>query len=218
MKGREVLLKKILILAPHTDDAEIGCGGFISKMLREEAEIYIAVFSSCEKSLPKDYPPDMLKNEFIQSMNFLQISPDNYCLYDYAVRTFPENRQSILDDLIKLRDSIQPTTVLCPSVHDYHQDHQVLAQEAIRCFKNVASIISYELPWNHITFEYQMFVRLTEYDIERKWNSLQHYKTQFAKNRQYFSKDFIYSLARVRGAQCNAEFAECFEIVRWIHE
>lgn len=211
-------MKKILILAPHTDDAEIGCGGFISKYLNKKKDIHIAVFSSCERSLPENFASDSLKKEFIDSMAYLDITDQNYSLFDYAVRTFPENRQAILDHLIQLRDTVKPDTVLCPSVHDFHQDHQVLAQEAIRCFKNTASILCYELPWNHVTFEYQYFVRLTAEDVAKKWGSMAHYKTQFAKKRQYFSKDFIFSLARVRGAQCNSEFAECFEIVRWIDE
>lgn len=207
----------ILIVAPHTDDAEIGCGGYISRLVREKEDIYIVAFSSCEQSLPKGFAPDALEQEFIQSMQYLNINPEGYKIFNFSVRTFPDNRQRILDELISIRERLSPSLVICPSVHDYHQDHQVLAQETIRCFKNTSSIISYELPWNHIQFDYQYFVKLDAIDIERKWGSLEHYKTQFVAKRQYFSKEFIFSLAKVRGAQCNTEFAECFEIVRWIN-
>ena len=44
--------KKILIVAPHTDDAEFGCGATISRMVEEGLEVYIATFSACEKSVP----------------------------------------------------------------------------------------------------------------------------------------------------------------------
>ena len=37
--------KTILILAPHTDDGEFGCGASISKYIEKDAEVYYAAFS-----------------------------------------------------------------------------------------------------------------------------------------------------------------------------
>ena len=36
--------KKILVLAPHTDDAELGCGGTIAKFIEVGKEVFWAVF------------------------------------------------------------------------------------------------------------------------------------------------------------------------------
>ena len=49
--------KKILVLAPHTDDGELGCGASIAKFCAEGREVYYAAFCLCAKSLPKDLPP-----------------------------------------------------------------------------------------------------------------------------------------------------------------
>ena len=43
--------KKILILAPHTDDGEFGCGGTIAKLIEAGAEVHYAAFSACEQSV-----------------------------------------------------------------------------------------------------------------------------------------------------------------------
>ena len=43
-------LKDVLVIAPHTDDAEFGCGGTISKMVSSGINVFIATFSACEKS------------------------------------------------------------------------------------------------------------------------------------------------------------------------
>lgn len=51
----------ILILSPHTDDAELGCGGSIIKFIEEGHNIYWVVFSTAEESLPLDLPRDILK-------------------------------------------------------------------------------------------------------------------------------------------------------------
>ena len=48
--------KKALVLAPHTDDGEFGCGGTIAKMIESGVEVHLAAFSACEKSVLKKCP------------------------------------------------------------------------------------------------------------------------------------------------------------------
>ena len=41
--------KKILVLAPHTDDGELGAGGTIAKFIESGSEVYYAAFSTAEE-------------------------------------------------------------------------------------------------------------------------------------------------------------------------
>ena len=36
--------KNVYVLAPHTDDGELGAGGFISKLIEEGANVYYFAF------------------------------------------------------------------------------------------------------------------------------------------------------------------------------
>ena len=119
-------------------------------------------------------------------------------------------------ELIKIRKEFSPELVIGPSLNDFHQDHSVVANEMIRAFKTSASILCYELPWNHVKFETQFFVKLNESHIKNKITILDFYKSQLQVNRHYFSTNFIKGLAHTRGAQVNTEYAEAFEVVRWI--
>ena len=56
-------LKKILILAPHTDDGEFGCGATIAKFIAEKKEVYYAAFSLCRNSLELGLESDTLEKE-----------------------------------------------------------------------------------------------------------------------------------------------------------
>lgn len=206
---------KLLILSPHTDDAELGAGGSITKHVKENHEILWVVFSTAEESLPKNLPKDTLRKEFLKVIENLGLKEKNYRIYNFKVRRLNENRQDILEELIKIRDNFNPDLVMSPSLNDYHQDHHVIANEAIRAFKTNASIIGYELPWNHVTFDTNLFIKLNKYYIKKKFELLQNYKTQFAKGRNYFSKEYVFGLAKVRGTQCNVEYAEAFKIIRW---
>ena len=90
------------------------------------------------------------------------------------------------------------------------------APAADRAFKSSSSIICYELPWNHIKFDTQMFVKLSEDHIQKKIEILNFYKSQFYIQRPYLTEDFIRGLAFTRGAQVGHQFAEAFEVIRWI--
>ena len=104
------------------------------------------------------------------------------------------------------------------SLNDFHQDHIVVATEMVRAFKSHASILSYELPWNNVTFNTQYFEKLTKDQIESKQKILECYYSQVIKNRNYFNRDFIFGLAKTRAIQINADYAESFEVIRWIND
>ena len=206
----------ILILSPHADDAELGCGGSIAKFIEDGDNLLWIVFSTAEDSLPDDLPKDILKTEFCGVANDVVLDKNNYEIFNFKVRHLHEHRQDILEELVNIRKHFNPQLVIGPSVNDYHQDHQIVANEMIRAFKTTSSIISYELPWNHITFNTQLFIKLKEKHISIKHNILKNYKSQIVQNKPYFSKDFIYGLANTRGVQCNSKYAEAFEVIRWM--
>jgi LmbE family N-acetylglucosaminyl deacetylase len=203
----------ILVLSPHTDDAELGCGATISRLVREGNKVRVAVFSTCEESLPKGFLPGTLKTECTDSLTSLGVSKEDILFYDYQVRVFNYSRQNILDDLVLLKNKVSPSTVFIPSVDDYHQDHKTIADEAVRCFKNNCSILSYELIWNNTGFRNQIYYDISEEDVANKIAALSKYETQ--KNRIYFKNNFIEALATVRGAQNGIRYAEVFEVIRY---
>ena len=170
-------------------------------------------FSNAYKSLPSGYPKDTLIREVTNAVKALGIPKKNLILYDFPVRHFPENRQNILQTLIQLRIDIAPNLILCPSLNDVHQDHQTIAQEALRCFKR-QSILCYEEPWNNINFSTNCFIKIEERHLECKVKALECYKSQ--RNRIYISEESIRALAVTRGTQLEGGYAEAFEVVRWM--
>ena len=206
------MFSRILVLSPHTDDGEIGAGGTIARFIEEGKEIYYVAISSCEASVPKGFPEDVLKIECKKATNILGIKPENVILLEYEVRTFPLHRQEILDDMIALNREIGPELVLVPSSNDTHQDHQVIYAEALRAFKKNASIWGYEHPWNNLTFTTDIFVKLKEEHIKKKIEAMKQYKSQ--SFRTYFDEKYIKALAYMRGTQVDYPFAETFELIR----
>lgn len=205
--------KRVLVLAPHTDDGELGAGGTIAKLIEKGSEVFYVAFSTAEESVPDHLPKDILKTEVKAATKELGIKEENLIIYNYKVRNLNYSRQDILENLISLRPKINPDLILMPSLNDIHQDHLTIAQEGLRAFKTF-TILGYELIWNNLTFNTTSFVELDKKHIERKFNALKKYESQ--GHRDYTSEEFIFALARTRGVQIGKKYAEAFEVIRWI--
>jgi LmbE family N-acetylglucosaminyl deacetylase len=203
--------RRVLVLAPHTDDGEFGCGGTIARLLEGDVDVRYVAFSIATKSLPEGFPPDTLASEVREATAEIGIPEANLIVHDFEVRTFPERRQDVLELLIALWEDWRPDAVLQPSVHDIHQDHQVVAAEGLRAFKRT-TILGYEIPWNNYDFAYQAYVALERRHLERKVAALAKYASQ--QHRRYSDPEYIWNVARTHGINVNREYAEVFEVYR----
>jgi len=205
--------KRVLALAPHTDDYEIGAGGFIHRLLRSGAAVRAIAFSIATESLPAGLPPDTLVHECRESGRRLGLPDDALTILDHPVRRFPEHRQAILEHMVAVRREFSPDLVLAHASTDVHQDHQVIHNEAVRAFKQT-TILGYELPWNNVAFTSSCVVEIDEADLGAKLHALDAYASQ--RHRTYAKADVIRGLAAVRGATVGRPFGEAFEVVRWV--
>jgi len=203
----------VLVLAPHTDDGEIGCGGTIARCVEDGVDIFYAAFSTARTSVRPEFPENILEMEVREAARVFGIPEERLTLFDYPVRRFSEHRQEILDDLIRLREGIRPSVIFVPSPNDIHQDHQVVAHEGLRAFKR-HTLLGYEEPWNSVVFETRCFIPLEERHVEKKIEALACYKSQ--QHRTYLDADFVRALARTRGTQLEGGYAEAFEVLRWV--
>ncbi len=203
--------KNAVVLAPHTDDGELGCGGTMARLVEAGCEVRYVAFSIATRSLPPGFEPDTLAREVRQATAELGIPEEHLTVHDFDVRTFPEHRQEILELLVALWEELRPDVVFQPSHHDVHQDHQTIAQEGLRAFKRT-TIFGYEVPWNNFDFSYGAYVSLEERHLERKVAALSCYASQ--QHRRYADPAYVRNLARVHGVNVNREYAECFQVYR----
>jgi N-acetylglucosamine malate deacetylase 1 len=205
--------KTVLFVSPHTDDAEIACGGTIARMVEAGHKVHYIALSACEKSVPDKYPKDILRREVKKATKILGISPKNLHVFNYEVREFPTNRQDILDTLFSFRKKVNPELVIAPSSYDLHQDHITTRNEVLRAYRE-STILGFEMPWDNVSFKTQSFVPLEEKHMRKKMSALRCYVSQ--RHRSYLTEDYIRGLARTRGMQINTQYAEAFEVIRWV--
>lgn len=205
--------KSVMVLAPHTDDGELGCGGTIAKLVEHKYQVVYVAFSAAEQSLLPNLPRDILRQEVRFATHTLGIQEKDCIVFDFEVRAFSDKRQDILDVMINLNKKYAPNIVFLPSSYDTHQDHTVITNEGFRAFKKT-TMLGYEVMWNNLDFRTTCFVPLTNEHKNKKIESLRCYKSQLS--RPYFSEAFIQSQLITRGVQIGQDYAEAFEVIRLI--
>jgi LmbE family N-acetylglucosaminyl deacetylase len=203
--------ERALVLAPHTDDGEFGCGGTMARLVEAGVEVRYVAFSIATRSLPPGFAPDTLAREVREATRELGIPESGLTVHDFDVRTFPQHRQEILELLIEIWNDWRPDAVFQPSLHDVHQDHQTIAAEGLRAFKRT-TILGYEIPWNNYDFAYQAYFALERSHVERKVAALERYASQ--QHRRYANPEYVWNVARTHGINVNREYAEVFQVYR----
>ena len=203
--------KRVLVLAPHTDDGEFGCGGTMARLVDGGCGGALRRVLDRDQVAARGLPAGHARARGEGGDRRARHPESALTVHDFEVRTFPERRQDILELLIALWEDWQPDAVFQPSLHDVHQDHQVVAAEGLRAFKRT-TVLGYEIPWNNFDFAYQAYVALERSHLERKTAALAKYASQ--QHRRYADPEYIWNLARIHGANVNREFAECFQVYR----
>lgn len=203
----------ILVLAPHTDDGELGAGASLARWASEGHQVHYVAFSDCEESLPAGCAPGTLRREVAEATAALGVRADRLRVLDFSVRYFERDRQDVLQAMVELNRELAPDLVLLPSREDLHQDHAVIALEGLRAFKRT-SLLGYEVPWNNVSFTTSCFVSVDERAVQAKVAAVQCYASQ--QHRSYVQEGYLRAQLRFRGNQAGVAHAEAFEVVRWM--
>lgn len=202
----------ILAISPHTDDVELAAGASVAKWLEEGHDLHWVTLSACHDSIPQGFERETLEREARSASEIMNISQDRFRILDFVVREFQSERQRVLQTFYDINKEIKPDLVIIPAIHDLHQDHATVAQEALRAFK-LTSIASYDIVWNNIEFRSSMFVPVEERHIQKKLDALKSYESQ--AHRPYMDEEFLRAQLRFRGTQAGVKNAEVFEVLRW---
>lgn len=199
---------RVLVIDAHPDDGEASAGGSILRFVREGHIVSEVYFAPCMED-PKNVGHLSDHSNVCKALGISEVIS-----YQYARDRLEEHKQDIRNQLWVLREKIQPDLVLCPTIHDFHQDHVTIAECCLTIFRDTSTILAYEvLRSSTPDFRPNYFIVLTEEDVKKKLDALDLYIAQ-KKARPYASSRVKYEAhTRMRGVQAKTDFAEAFELV-----
>ncbi len=207
--------KKILCISSHMDDVEFGCGGLI-KSLESKAEIYVLVLSKDRKNSIGEVQEIRDIGEQYAALQILGVEKGNVFISEgIPGQLFPEYRQKILEEMYRIGSQIKPDIIITPSMNDVHQDHRTVCSSAQKAFKRKTRL-AYEIVNASEGFVPTLFLEITKKALKAKIKAIQCYKSQqnpAITSADYFDKEAIESLARVRGVRMGVQYAESFEVM-----
>ena len=221
--------EKLLVVAPHSDDEVLGCGGLISKIKKEGGKVFVLIFNlGFEKNDTKE-SQDKRKQEIKEAMNALKV--DDYHLVHEKADDNRDLDAEPLHSLIEVIEStsnvslekISPTIVAIPTIFSHHQDHVHVHNACIAALRPISTpvssvVLSYEAPehsrWSSSgVFEPNFFVEIDDV-IENKIMAFSKYHSQIRPGGR--DADSIRSQAKYRGQEVGKNLCEAFYVHRFI--
>lgn len=195
-------LNKILFIGCHCDDIELGCGATIDKWKNKQIDcIILSQKTIDEKSLKKTSTKSLKK-----------LGVKNLFFYDFSPSKFHEKTQQIWEKLIKF-DTDYGSVFFQES--DHHQDHETLYKVTNRMFQGKNLFTYCASPISCPNFKPNFFVEISKKNLKIKLKSLKNYKIY--KNKPYFDKKLIKSIAKINGSLAMCNLAEGYRIKRIIN-
>ncbi|RZS89947.1 LmbE family N-acetylglucosaminyl deacetylase [Motilibacter rhizosphaerae] len=195
---------RLVLVGAHCDDVEIGAGGLLLDLAAR------AALGSADALVLASTP----KRE-----REARSSLAAFCAPVVPTARFgglPDGRlpghwDAVKDLLQETAAATRPDVVLAPSPADAHQDHRLLGELVRTAFRD-AVVLHYEIPkWDGDlgATRPQVYWPLSPELVERKWALLdEHYPSQ--RPHDWWRADTFSGLARLRGMECRAAYAEAF--------
>jgi LmbE family N-acetylglucosaminyl deacetylase len=196
---------KILCLGAHCDDLEIGCGGTILKLLRDNGNIHIRWIVFSAENTRADEAKESAEKFLVGA------TQTNIELEKFRDGFFPYHGGEIKEFFEELKGRFNPDLIFTHYRHDLHQDHRLINELTWNTFRDHL-ILEYEIPKYDGDFgNPNVFVHLDEDTCRKKISCIiESFRSQ--GTRTWFTEDLFLSMLRLRGLESNSpyKYAEGF--------
>lgn len=198
---------RVLCLGAHSDDIEIGCGGTLLRLVRQQVSVAFewVVFSGSP----------VRAREARRSARALTSGAESCRVTTRSFRDgfFPSQAARIKQEFERLKRRPSPDLVFCPRREDAHQDHRLLGELAWNTFRDHV-ILEYEIP----KYDGDLGSPNVYFPLDQKLarDKAAHIRKAFPSQagNQWMTDDTFLAVLRLRGVECNAPkgYAEGFTV------
>lgn len=227
------IMANVLILAPHADDETLGVGGTIAKHVDEGDEVTVVIATGPGGS-PGEHPVipqevfDEVRAEAQLGLKGLGVS--KIIFGNLTAVTFPQAPiWQVNQEVHSLLAPHEPEILYVPFPFDLHEDHRSLFHAASIVWRpntdvgrKIRRVLAYEVqsethwntPYLEPGFTPNIWVSLSESQLERKLKALRAYLSQIYPFPHARSVEAVEHLARWRGSQQGFSAAEGFVLIK----
>jgi len=190
----------VLAIGAHPDDIEIGAGGLLLQLAESEPRVrYVVLTGTAERH-------EEARNA---AHSFMPAADLTIGLFDLPEGRLPAAWGSVKEILEGVARSCSPDLIIAPSSGDAHQDHRTIGELVPTVFRDQL-YLAYEIPkWDGDMSRPSMYVPLSASTAHRKVELL-HKCFPSQRNHDWWDDEVFLGIARLRGVECRARYAEAF--------
>jgi LmbE family N-acetylglucosaminyl deacetylase len=199
-------VRSLVAVGAHPDDIEIAAGGLLLSLAAAVPGIRVH-YVLCTGT------PERQAEARAAAAAFLPGAELSFALHDLPDGRLPAHWAAVKDVLHGAVGVLQPDLVICPARNDAHQDHRLLAEQTPTVFRDQL-VLHYEIPkWDGDLARRNVYVPLPD-DLARRKTELLHASFPSQKARDWWDDEVFLGLARLRGMECRARYAEAFDCTK----
>lgn len=197
-------IKRLLCIGAHPDDIELGAGGTVMRLVAQNPGLHIRWVVLCGAD-------PVRAEEARKAAALFTAGAADVCVEIHAFKDafLPWQGEQVKKVFEALKGDFTPDLVLTHYEQDRHQDHRLISQLSWNTWRDHI-IFEYEIQkWDGDLGQPNVFVPLEKAQSYRKAKQIYDcYATQ--RSHHWFNEDTFLALMRVRGVECNADYAEGF--------
>ena len=192
----------VLAIGAHPDDIEIGAGGTLLSLAESGPGLrahYVVMTGTANRQ----------QEARGAASAFLPAADLTMELHDLPEGRLPAVWGQVKEILEKTARSCSPDLIVAPSRDDAHQDHRTVSEVVPTVFRDQL-YLAYEIPkWDGDLTRPSVYVPLSA-DIAHRKVQLLHKCFPSQERRDWWDSEVFMGLARLRGMECRAPYAEAF--------
>lgn len=218
--------KTVLVVAAHSDDEALGCGGTIAKHAAAGDEVHVLFLTDGVGARGDDDKVAIDERE-----STAQTAAKILGIHSVTQLDFPDNRidsvplLEVVQKVETMALRLQPNIVYTHNRSDLNVDHRLCHQAVLTAFRpmpetQTREILCFEVlsstEWAFDTssvFKPRVYVDITT-TLETKIKALEAYTSEMRSFPHARSIDAVRALAMYRGASVGCSACEAFELVR----
>lgn len=224
-------VRRVLVVAAHPDDETIGCGGMMAALALQGASVHVVFLADGEGA--RSDSAGAVEESLVEARQRAACNAADALGAERPIFLgLPDNRLDSLPllDVVKqverVRDAVNPDTVLLHHGGDLNVDHRIAHVAAITAFRPLPGsaarrLLSFETlsstEWATEAcgprFRPNMFLSIADV-LERKLAAFAAYAGEIRQFPHPRSKEGLMALAAERGSSVGLQMAEAFAVLR----
>ena len=198
----------VLALGAHPDDIEIAAGGTLLSLAARHPGLSV-------RYVLMTGTPERQREARAAARAFTPGAELTVETHDLPDGRLPAVWGQVKEVIEALARSLSPDLVLAPSPGDAHQDHRTVGELVPTAFRDQLCL-AYEIPkWDGDLARPNTYFPLTD-DIARRKVELLDKCYPSQRGRDWWDQETFLALARLRGVECRARYAEAFTCTKLV--